>query len=149
MCVVGGEGSSDSFHFPKFQGVQHMLSRGRGRQTFFQGGGVQLLSDRTCDCPRSRSAQLHVSRNLINYSDSLAVYFLLSSCTHLEACFTLIEKCDLAGSLFYRCVGMIGFCAWIKGNCRFSACKLGFSEVCICIHHAQNCSPRHSQKVPI
>ena len=35
---------------------------------------------------------------------------------------------------------MIGFCAWIKGYCRFSACKLGFSEVCICIHHAQNCT---------
>ena len=44
---------------------------------------------------------------------------------------------------------MIGFCARIKGYCRFSACKLGFSEVCICIHHAQNCSPRHSWKVSI
>ena len=76
---------------------------------------------------------------------SLAVYFRLSSCTHLEACFTLIEKCDLAGSLFYRCVSM----TWIKGYCRFSACKLGFSKVCICIHHAQNCSSRHSRKVQI
>ena len=26
---------------------------------------------------------------------------------------------------------MIDFCAWINGYCRFSTCKLGFSEVCI------------------
>ena len=45
----GRGGSSDFFHFTKFQGVQHMLSKGGGGQTFFQGGGVQLLSDRTCD----------------------------------------------------------------------------------------------------
>ena len=32
---------------------------------------------------------------------------------------------------------MIGFCAWMKGYCIFSACKLGFTEVCICIHHAE------------
>ena len=57
---------------------------------------------------------------------SLAVFFFgLSSCTHLDACFTLILKCDLAGSLFYMCVSMISFCAWIKGYCRFSACKRG------------------------
>ena len=55
---------------------------------------------------------------------SLAVYFHLSSCTHLDACFTLILKCDLAGSLFYRCVSMMGFSVLIKGYCRFSACKL-------------------------
>ena len=36
---------------------------------------------------------------------------------------------------------MKGFCAWIKGYCRFSACKLGFSKVCICIHHAQKLQP--------
>ena len=121
---------------------------GGGRQTFFQGGGVQLLSDRTCDCPRSRSPQL--SRNLINYSDSLFGCLFSSFIMYpSEACCTLIEKCDLARSLFHRCVSMISFCAWIKGYCRFSACKLGFSEVCICIHHAQNCSPRHSRKVPI
>ena len=28
-----------------------MLSKGRGRQTFFQGVGAQLLTDRTCDSP--------------------------------------------------------------------------------------------------
>ena len=60
MCVCvggggfGGEGPVTSFkvnlNFPKFQGVQHMLSGvGGGRQTFFQGNGVQLLSDRTYD----------------------------------------------------------------------------------------------------
>ena len=41
-----------NFNFPKFQGVQHMLSRGvgvSGRQTFFQGSGVQMLSDGTHD----------------------------------------------------------------------------------------------------
>ena len=47
MCVWGGGGLVTSFkvnfNFPKFQGVQHMLSGGGGRQTFFQGGGVQLL----------------------------------------------------------------------------------------------------------
>ena len=72
----GGEGSSDFFHFPKFQGVQHILSRGGGgvRQTFFQGGGVQLLSDRTCDLyltPVSCSRSAQLSRILINYGDSL------------------------------------------------------------------------------
>ena len=66
---MGEGGSSDSFHFPKFQGGPTYVIQGEGRQTFFQGGGVQLLSGRTCDCPRSRSVQL--SRNLINYSDSL------------------------------------------------------------------------------
>ena len=52
MCVCGGDPVTSfkvNFNFPKFQGVQHMLSRGEGRQTFFQGGGVQLLSDRTYD----------------------------------------------------------------------------------------------------
>ena len=48
----GGGGPVTSFkvnlNFPKFQGVQHMLSGG-GRQTFFQVGGVQLLRDRTYD----------------------------------------------------------------------------------------------------
>ena len=44
-----GGGSSNFFHFPKFQGGPYMLSKGRGRQTFFQGVGVQLLTDRTCD----------------------------------------------------------------------------------------------------
>ena len=79
---------------------------------------------------------------------SLAVYFRLSSCTHLDACFTIILKSALAGSLFYRCVSMIGFCAWIKGYCGFSACKLGwFSR--ICIHHAKNWGQRHSRNVQI
>ena len=57
MCGVGGggEGPVTSFkvnlNFPKFQGVQHMLlgRGGEGRQNFFQGGGVQLLSNRTYD----------------------------------------------------------------------------------------------------
>ena len=51
MCVRGG--SSDFFHFPKFQGgpsyIIHGGGGGGGRQTFFKGVGVQLLSDRTCD----------------------------------------------------------------------------------------------------
>ena len=51
-----GEGPVTSFkvnlNFPKFQGVQHMLlggGGGGGRRVdlFFQGGGVQLLSNRT------------------------------------------------------------------------------------------------------
>ena len=53
VCAGGGGGGegSDFFHFPKFQGVQHMLfgGGGGGRQTFYQGSGVQLLSDRSCD----------------------------------------------------------------------------------------------------
>ena len=42
-------------NFPKFQGVQDMLSggggggRGGGVKRFFQGDGVQFLSDRTYD----------------------------------------------------------------------------------------------------
>ena len=52
MCVGGVGGPVTSFkvnlNFLKFQGVQHMLS-GVGGQTFFQGGGVHLLSDRTYD----------------------------------------------------------------------------------------------------
>ena len=135
MCGggIGGEGPVTSFkvnlNFPKFQGVQHMLSGvgGGGRQTFFQGDGVQLLSDRTYDLywtpvPDPRNFQEFQWTTVILF---LAVYFRLSSCTHLDACFTLILKCDLAGSLFYRCVSMNGFCAWIKAYCRFSACKLG------------------------
>ena len=47
----------------------------------------------------------------------------------VDACFTLILKCDLAGSLFYMCVSMISFCAWIKGYCRFSACKRGWFSI--------------------
>ena len=58
MCAGGGgEGLVTSFkvnyNFPKFQGVQHMLSGGGGGgggvKLFFRGGGVQLLSDRTYD----------------------------------------------------------------------------------------------------
>ena len=70
-----------------------MLSRGGGRQTFFQGGGVQLLSDRTCDLywtpvpaldPRNYHEFESTTANI-----SLAAYFRLSSCTHLDACFLL------------------------------------------------------------
>ena len=56
MCVGGGAvGSVTSFkvnfNFQKFQGGPTYVIRawGGGRQTFFQGGGVQLLSDRTYD----------------------------------------------------------------------------------------------------
>ena len=88
MCIcvgAGWEGPVTSFkvnfNFPKFQGVQHMLSGGGGGGG---GGGIKLfskgvesnclLSDRSYDfvldpCPRSRSAQL--SRILIVYGDSL------------------------------------------------------------------------------
>ena len=61
MCGGGGEeGPVTSFkvnlNFPKFHGFQLILYGGGGgwccglgRQTSFQGGGVQLLSDRTYD----------------------------------------------------------------------------------------------------
>ena len=55
MCVCvgggggGGGGQVTSFTFRNSRGVQHMLFRGGERQTFYQGSGVQLLSDRTCD----------------------------------------------------------------------------------------------------
>ena len=52
-------GSSDFFHFPKFQGGPSYIIHasmgggggkgGGGRQTFLKGVGVQLLRDRTCD----------------------------------------------------------------------------------------------------
>ena len=51
MCVCvggGGGGSSDFFYCPKFKGGPTYVIQG-GRQTFYQGSGVQLLSDRTCD----------------------------------------------------------------------------------------------------
>ena len=57
------------FTFQNSRGGPTYVIQGEGRQTFFQGAGVQLLSDRTRDCPRSRTAKL--SRNVINYSDSL------------------------------------------------------------------------------
>ena len=87
MCVCGGGGGGlvtsfkVNFNFPKFQGVQHMLSGGGGgggRQTFFQGGGVQLLSGRFAldPCPHSRSTQL-LSRILIDYGDSLDSSFIM------------------------------------------------------------------------
>ena len=127
--MYGGGSPVTSFTFRNSRGVQHMLSKGGGgRQTFYQGSGVQLLSNRTCDlywtpCPYYRSAQL--SRILIDYSDSpfgcLFSPFIMYP--PIDACFTLISKCDSAGSLFYRCVSMIGFCAWIKGYCRFFSCK--------------------------
>ena len=52
MGLGGGEGPVTSFkvnlNFPKFQGVQHMLSGGGGGgSNFFPRAGVQLLSDRT------------------------------------------------------------------------------------------------------
>ena len=52
MCVWGG--SSDFFQ-SKLQlseipgGPTYVIQGVGGRQTFFQGGGVQLLSDRTYD----------------------------------------------------------------------------------------------------
>ena len=60
MCVWGGGGqggvssnfSQINLNFPKFQGGPTYViwgGGGRVRQTFFQGGGVQLLSDRTYD----------------------------------------------------------------------------------------------------
>ena len=90
MCVCGGRGggSSDFFHFPKFQGgPTYVIQGGGGRQTFYQGSGVQLLSDRTCDL-----YWIHIPgldpRNYHEFQSttailSLTVYFRLSSCTHL------------------------------------------------------------------
>ena len=100
MCVcvcVGGGGSSDFFHFPKFQGGPTYVIQwgGGGRQTFYQGSGVQLLSNRTCDlywtpCPYYRSAQL--SQILIDYSDSPFGCLFSSFIMYppIDACFTLI-----------------------------------------------------------
>ena len=98
MCVRGG-GSVTSFkvnfNFQKFQGCPMYVIRGvGGGQTFFQGSGVQLLSDRTYDLYWTPVSTLDLSNYLESYSTaailSLAVYFYLSSCTHLGACFTLI-----------------------------------------------------------
>ena len=96
MCVYGG-GSSDFFHFPKIQGgLTYVIQGGGGggRQTFYQGSGVQLLSNSSCDlywtpCPRSRSAQL--SRILIDYGDSLFGCLFSSFIMYppIDACFTL------------------------------------------------------------
>ena len=55
MCVCvggGGGGPVISFTFRDSRGVGSKKcypGGGGGHQTFFQGGGVQLLSDRTCD----------------------------------------------------------------------------------------------------
>ena len=54
VCVGGGGVSSDFFHFPKFQEAPtHVIQRkgggGGALKLFFQGGGVLLQSDRTCD----------------------------------------------------------------------------------------------------
>ena len=55
MCVLGGGGGGGpvtSFTFQNPRGVQLIISMGGGGcvKLFFQkGGGVQLLSDRTCD----------------------------------------------------------------------------------------------------
>ena len=58
MCLGGGGGGSVTsfkvnYNFPKFQGCPTYViqggGRGRGALNFFQGGGVQLLSDRTYD----------------------------------------------------------------------------------------------------
>ena len=93
MC--GERGSSDFFHFPKFQGgggpTDVIQGGGGGRQTFYQGSRVQLLRDRTCDLYWTPgSAQL--SRILINYGDSLFGCLFLSFIMYPPkyACFTLI-----------------------------------------------------------
>ena len=103
--------------------------------------------------PPSRSAQL--SQILYDNGDSLFGCLFSSSAMYPPSCmFYSISKVWFGGTLFYRRVSMIGFCTLIKGYSRFTACKLGwfsirFQKVCICIYHAQNCSPTHSRKVPI
>ena len=53
VCVGGGGGGGGgpvtSFSFRNSRGSNIYYPRGGGRQTFFQGVGVQLLTDRTCD----------------------------------------------------------------------------------------------------
>ena len=53
VCVCGGGGPVTSFTFRNSRGgggPKYVIQgRGGGRQTFYQGSGVQLLSDRTCD----------------------------------------------------------------------------------------------------
>ena len=57
MCVCGGGGGAvTSFTFRNSRvGPPFVIQGGGGggRQTFVQGGGVQLLSDRTCDLFRT------------------------------------------------------------------------------------------------
>ena len=100
MCVrVGEEGPVTSFkvnfNFPKFQGgPAYVIQGGGGCQTFFQWDGVQLLSNRTYDLywtpvPALDPCSCHeFYSTMANFS--LAVYFRLSSCSHLDACSTLI-----------------------------------------------------------
>ena len=77
---MGGEGEGPvtsfkvNFNFPKFQGVQHIYyPGGGGRQTFFQGGGVQLLSDRTYNLYWTPIHGLDPPI-LIDYGDSLCLF---------------------------------------------------------------------------
>ena len=70
-----------------------MLSRGGGggRQTFYQGSRVQLLSDRTCDLYWTPGS-VQLSQILINYGDSLfgCVFSSFIMYPPKYACFTLI-----------------------------------------------------------
>ena len=125
VCVWGGGGPVTSFTFRNSRGVQHMLSRGGGgggRQTFYQGSGVQLLSNRTCDlywtpCPYYRSAKLS---RIFNRLQRFSLWLFIFVFHHVPTYRGMFYS---AASLFYRCVSMIGFCAWIKGYCRFFSCK--------------------------
>ena len=78
-----------SFTFRNSSGVQHMLSRGGG-QTFYQGSGVQLLSDRTCDLYWTPVPALDPH----NYHEGDSLFGCLFSSfimyPPIAACFTLI-----------------------------------------------------------
>ena len=86
-----------SFTFQASSGVHHILSMGAGGgcvKLFSKGSEFNCFSDRTCDLYLTPVPAL-VPRNNHEFQSttailSAAVYFRLSSCTHLDACFTLI-----------------------------------------------------------
>ena len=95
MCVcVRGVGSSDFFHFPKFQDGPTSVIQGEGVKLFTKGvesncSAIELVI--VLDpCPRSRSMQL--SQIFIDKGDSLFGCLFSSFIMYpsRDACFTLI-----------------------------------------------------------
>ena len=115
-----------NFNFPRFQGDPTYAFQGMGDQTFFLGGQVQLLIDSTCDLYLTTvlPSDPHNYHNIFSTTVFLfwVFIFVFHHVPNIDACFTLIQKWGLVGSLFQRCVRTICFCAWIKGYCRLLAC---------------------------
>ena len=140
LTGVGSTGFFQSkLSFTKVPGMFNICIPGVG-QTFFQGGGVNLLIDIICDfywTPVPIQIRVIITNFIQLRWFFYGCYFHLSSCT------------------FYKCMFCSNLkCAWIKKHCRFPACNLGWFSVCfqkcvLCIYHTPNCSLRHSQKVPI